>query len=595
MASRKKRVSIIIQVALVFLVGGLFTAVVSYTLQDNYINGQVREGMVDDARSIAEQVNMILDESMCSDWLIDYWYRHGLEMDIEYESNYSNTTETYKKMTLFSEHQPDINFNYATREELVAMPEEDQKLYAEIAYSFLIMRIDEIKEISETKYLYCVITKAPYDTQYFLFSGARKGEVRGYNPDEIYTLGNFVEVNQEHTDAMVKTIQNGEQIVYVEDYVDYYSYCGMVKDYVVLLGQSYELAGLVQEGHRQSLVLMFNSVAVELMLSIICLLLLYLFVILPIKNINDNIGIYKETKDSKLVNENLSMITSYNELDELAGNFCELTEEIDDYITQIETINEERGRVNMELNMAARLQSHSVPTVFPPFPDRSEFDIYASMTPARSVGGDFYDFLMVEDDYVALLIADVSGKGMPAAMVMVATMIYARDSIDIGMNPARVLEMCNNRLYYRNPEEMFTTMWVGILEVSTGKLVAANAGHEYPIIRHGNGKYEVLKDPHGFVLGGLPDMTYEEYEIQLEPGSRVFLYTDGLPEATNENGEMFGIDRMVEQLNQDPDRTPEQTINDMKEAVDKFVNETDQFDDLTIMCLSYSGTEEKKN
>ncbi|MBO7407903.1 MAG: serine/threonine-protein phosphatase, partial [Clostridia bacterium] len=246
-------------------------------------------------------------------------------------------------------------------------------------------------------------------------------------------------------------------------------------------------------------------------------------------------------------------------------------------------------RINTELGLATRIQSAMLPNIFPPFPDRTEFDIYASMDPAKEVGGDFYDFFLIDDDHLGLVIADVSGKGVPAALFMMASKIILANNAKMGKSPAQVLTDTNAAICSNNREEMFVTVWLGILEISTGKLTAANAGHEYPVLLAPGGQYELFKDKHGFVIGGMDNMKYKEYELTLEPGAKLFLYTDGVPEATNAEDELFGTGRMLAALNTDTAAPPEEVLKDMRAAVDDFVKDAEQFDDLTMLCLEYRG------
>ena len=161
-----------------------------------------------------------------------------------------------------------------------------------------------------------------------------------------------------------------------------------------------------------------------------------------------------------------------------------------------------------------------------------------------------------------------------------------------GMSPGRTLEAVNRQICANNREEMFVTVWLGILEISSGKLTAANAGHEYPAIMHPGGGFELFKDIHGFVIGGMEGMRYKEYEMTLEPGSKIFVYTDGVPEATDASGEMFGLDRLIDALNTDKEASPEQTLKNVRAAVDGFVKDAEQFDDLTMLCAEYKGPKE---
>lgn len=241
-----------------------------------------------------------------------------------------------------------------------------------------------------------------------------------------------------------------------------------------------------------------------------------------------------------------------------------------------------------ELNMATDIQVGSLPAVFP---DRPEFDLYASMDPAKEVGGDFYDFFMIDDDHLAIVIADVSGKGVPAALFMMSSKIYINDHATIGGSPAEILGRVNKLVYANNKAHMFVTVWLGILEISTGKLTTASAGHEYPMINT-NGKYEMLKDKHGLAIGAMDISRYKNTEIQLKKGDSIFVYTDGVAEATDANNELFGTDRTVEALNSIPEgATQKEVLAGVRAAVDAFVKEAPQFDDLTMVGLKYNGPE----
>ena len=248
----------------------------------------------------------------------------------------------------------------------------------------------------------------------------------------------------------------------------------------------------------------------------------------------------------------------------------------------------ETSRIDAELSMATRIQADMLPNIFPAFPERDEFEIFASMTPAKEVGGDFYDFFLIDDDHLGLVMADVSGKGVPAALFMMISKILVNNYALLGGSPAKVLEQVNMQICKNNHEEMFVTVWLGVLEISTGKVIAANAGHEYPIIRKADGQFEIYKDKHGFVIGGMENIRYKDYEFTLGKGSTLFLYTDGVPEATRADNELFGKDRMLETLNTYPEVAPKELLNLMKDAVDKFVGEAPQFDDLTMLCVKLS-------
>jgi len=241
-----------------------------------------------------------------------------------------------------------------------------------------------------------------------------------------------------------------------------------------------------------------------------------------------------------------------------------------------------------ELNMASQIQTSMLPSIFPAFPNRKEFDLYASMDPAKEVGGDFYDFFMIDDDHLGVVIADVSGKGVPAALFMMISKTIVQNYAKLGIGAAETLTNANKAICAQNKMDLFVTTWIGILELSTGKMTCASAGHEYPAICHA-GRFELFKDRHGLVLGAMDGLRYKEYEIKLEKGDKIFVYTDGVPEATSADTELYGTDRMIDALNTDAGASPKEILRIVRASVDEFVGVAEQFDDLTMVCLEYRG------
>lgn len=278
-----------------------------------------------------------------------------------------------------------------------------------------------------------------------------------------------------------------------------------------------------------------------------------------------------------------------DEVEELAQSFAAVSHRAAEYLDAVRRVTAEKERIGTELSLATKIQAAMLPHTFPAFPDRPDFDIYASMDPAREVGGDFYDYFLIDDDHLCMVIADVSGKGVPAALFMMASRIILQSAAMLGLSPAAILTKANETICSGNEAQMFVTVWLGILELSTGRLTCANAGHEYPVLKRPGGEYTLYKDRHGFVVGGMEGTRYREYELGLEPGSRLFVYTDGLTEATNADDELFGAGRMIAALNERPDAAPQEVLRNMRAAVDGFVQEAEQFDDLTMLCMEYKG------
>ena len=255
----------------------------------------------------------------------------------------------------------------------------------------------------------------------------------------------------------------------------------------------------------------------------------------------------------------------------------------------LENERKEQERIARELSMARDIQASALPQTFPAFPDRTEFDLFASMTPAREVGGDFYDFFLIDSDHLALVIADVSDKGVPAALFMMASKTLIRNELMAGCDPATALERVNLQLCERNPSKMFVTVWLAVLELSTGKGLACNAGHENPCIRRAGGAFELLKYRHDVFVGGLKRAKYRNRAFELHPGDCVFVYTDGVPEATNAVKAMFRAELLIDTLNRDANASPEELIHRVHEEVKLFTGHAPQFDDMTMLCCEYRG------
>ena len=302
----------------------------------------------------------------------------------------------------------------------------------------------------------------------------------------------------------------------------------------------------------------------------------------------------KDKKDGGTLSENHFKglgIDTGDEIENLYFTLSDMEKDLNTYEEDLTKAIQEQERIGTELDLAKRIQEDMLPTIFPPFPERKDFDVYASMIPAKEVGGDFYDYFLIDDDHLCIIMADVSGKGVPAALFMMASKILLKTTAMAIPEPGKILARVNNQICNNNSLEMFVTAWLGILELSTGKLTAANAGHEYPIIRQHGGRYELYRDKHGFVIGGMEGMEYKEYEIWLKPGAEVFLYTDGVTEATSEKNEQFGTKRLLESLNGGLAPELKGVLERVNDAVDVFVGDAPQFDDITMLCLYYAGAD----
>ena len=261
--------------------------------------------------------------------------------------------------------------------------------------------------------------------------------------------------------------------------------------------------------------------------------------------------------------------------------------DLNTYIEELTAITSEKERIGAELDIATHIQSSMLPCIFPAFPERQEFDIYAQMTPAKEVGGDFYDFFMVDERHIAIVMADVSGKGVPAALFMVIAKTLIKDHTLPGRDLGEVFTTVNNILCESNSEGLFVTAFEGVLDLATGEFAFVNAGHEVPYLCKKSAGFKPYKIKPCFVLAGMENMKYSSGKITLDVGDKIFQYTDGVTEATNSENELYGAKRLNTVLNGAGRKTPCEIIKDVKNDIDTFVGDADQFDDITMLCLEY--------
>ena len=250
-----------------------------------------------------------------------------------------------------------------------------------------------------------------------------------------------------------------------------------------------------------------------------------------------------------------------------------------------ENAKREQERIAQELQTAREIQASALPQTFPAFPEHDEFDLFASMTPAKEVGGDFYDFFLIDSNHLALVIADVSGKGIPAALFMMSARTLIRNELMTGCDPATALTRVNLALSEHNSSSMFVTVWLAVLEISTGKGMACNAGHENPGLRRAGGQFELLEYRHNLLVGAMAMARYQNREFELRPGDCLFVYTDGASEANDASENMFGEERLLEALNRHADASPEELVCAVRDAIDQFTGDAPQFDDITMLCF----------
>lgn len=321
---------------------------------------------------------------------------------------------------------------------------------------------------------------------------------------------------------------------------------------------------------------------VTVFIEIIVFTSLFVFIFLLIKKV--------VVKNIDKINNSLAKITD-GDLDETVNvrsneEFAVLSDDINSTVDTLKRyIKEADERIDKELEFARQIQHSALPSVFPPYPNRTDFDIYAQMHTAKEVGGDFYDFYLLGKDKLAFLIADVSGKGIPAAMFMMTAKTLIKSLVESGIDASEAFTRANNKLCENNEAGMFVTAWLGILDLNTGLLKYVNAGHNPPLIKRNGTYFEYICSKPIFFLAGMENIKYKANEIQLSPGDEVFLYTDGVTEANNITSELFGEDRLLESLNEKKSLTVKQLCNKVKNDVDRFVGNALQSDDITMLAV----------
>ena len=530
------------------------------------------------------QIVKILDEYPALAWLLDYWEIHPELVTPGYvEALYANETE-YQALTGRLDGQ---YIGLLTREEVEALTPEEQQAFANICYSTLKAEFRFLKREYDLNTLFLISIDPEGSDPVQLMSG-----------DEPFG-GSYLLAARVRLRNLEKTWQNFEAA----------SSQSSFQNWIWLRYSPTDLFGFYEEIHPEganriyrvcntilaseiyedlSFASVFRSQAIllSILIAVIILVMLYLLILQPLRQVDKSVAGYQESKDAEKVQREVSAIRSRNEIGVFAHHFADLTVDMDRYTHQLVEMAENQERLAGEMRLAATIQRNALSV---DFPDDPAFTLFACMTPARDVGGDFYDFFRIDEDHLALVIADVSGKGIPAALFMMSVRTIINDRAMMGGTPAEILTAVNDQLRKRNSKNsLFVTVWLGILDLRTGRMVCANAGHEYPFLRDGGEGFRMIEDPHGLVIGGLKGIRYENYEMQLPPGGAVFVYTDGIPEAADAWENFYGMERLQETMKKiPPEKSPEEILDIVQESVKAFTKGAEQFDDLTMLCLVY--------
>ena len=459
-------------------------------------------------------------------------------------------------------------------------------------------RLNELTETAELAYIYLTVISHDYKYRTYVFD-----TVSSQLLSEPYELG-YVESLENKTPDYIenlrKTIENGE----THSYFSYKKTGGHVTTSIPVrdfFGTVVAIMSVVKpmneiQAYKENYL---RSILVAALIFTFSFILLYALslimgVVKPLMMIIDETSHFAEHHGE--LSGVLKKIRNHDELGLLAKSVEKMSVDMNRYIADLTHATAEKERLGAELNVATKIQAEMLPRVFPPYENHPEIELYASMTPAKEVGGDFYDFFMIDDDHFAVAVADVSGKGVPAALFMVIAKTLLKDAACLFKTPAEIFEHVNNTLCEGNESGLFVTCWMGILELSTGKLTFANAGHTSPVLEKA-GQISYIQTKPNLMLAALAGISYKNNEIMLAPGDKLFLYTDGVTEASDKNNNLYGEERLLAVLKKDEVKTlnPKELLNFVNDDVECFVDGAAQFDDITMLGMVFkSNTMEGK-
>ncbi len=529
------------------------------------------------------------------DWLFDYWEQHYEEMELVY-ADPARIDEMDRKLESLQPHIGELTS--VSCEQAEAMDDESARLFAEIAYSRLSDEFDQLKRTHTPLYLYSFIIR---DNKMFVFvTGAVGNEKRVSQGGDLFELGvttDYITGSYPVVDHILATGKPSDNLELSRgqganhDVIHDFEPVNANGELKAIVGVSYESREMMDYSFKMMSSMLIITAVFFVIMLIIVVHHIRRVVVKPISQEQKIIEEYEESKDSLTASRALRQIDTDNEIERLAESFSSMVTELDRYMEEYRIVTAEKERIGAELGVATKIQADMLPRIFPAFPEHSEFDLYATMTPAKEVGGDFYDFFLIDDDHLALVMADVSGKGVPAALFMVIAKTLIKNHAMLGGSPAEVLSFVNDQLCEGNESELFVTVWFAILQISTGKGVAANAGHEHPAVKRADKEWELVVYRHSPAVATMEGIPFKEHEFELHPGDCLYVYTDGVAEATDAHDELFGTDRMLGALEGSGSNDPKEYLAAVKEGIDTFVGDAPQFDDITMLGFYYKGRE----
>ena len=454
-------------------------------------------------------------------------------------------------------------------------------------YDWLEAEFNRFKsEFTNIQYLYLFYPES--DHWIYIVEGHKAGD----DPELFSYLGDVYEYGETEYAYLVADVQAGRASTELIQGADV-GYGQTISAWSPVFDSEGKVAAMVQ---ADCILANLNAVIRPHAMRIVGVLLILMLVVLllAIRILRRNVA-EPITQLTKMVDSyehgtmNEAKLRHNDEIQWLATSFTDMTRRIDAYTDEVAHATAEKERISAEFNVANQIQTDILPNEFPAFPDRTEFDVYASMASSREIGGDFYDYFLIDEDHLALVVGDISDKGVPAAMFMVIVKTLIKNRALQGFSPAEVMQSVSEQLLEGNKAGMFATVWLAVLDLNSGKGIAANAGQEHPILRRAGKRFELQIYQHSPPLGAMEGIRFRDHGFQLEPGDTLFVHTDGISAAMNMQEEPFGDARILEALNREPDATPSVLLQTLQSAVESFSGEAQKVDDITMLALKYYG------
>ncbi|MGN0807836.1 MAG: SpoIIE family protein phosphatase [Candidatus Coproplasma sp.] len=426
-------------------------------------------------------------------------------------------------------------------------------------------------DTKEREYVFNVVSKTSGYTPYAIGyrDSASEGVLNAYNSilNGESEIQNLMYSKQGYTTSVYPVKDSGGSVVAI---------VGVVKDMTLLNNAK----------SQYILQILLIEAAIAIVSGVIWVIYMRHRIVKPIRQLSEatlNMVEHLEDGTSPKI-----IVKKDDEIKDLADCFSEMYGEIGEYISELKTITAEKERIGAELDVAAKIQSSILPCVFPPYPNRKEFEIFASMNAAKEVGGDFYDFYMLGKEHLALTVADVSGKGIPAAMFMMRAKTLIKSFVESGYTVDEAFVRTNESLCDNNTASMFVTAWFGVLNLTNGELAFVNAGHNPPLLKRADGQFEYLRVKPNFVLAGMEGARYRRNTLTLNPGDSLFIYTDGVTEAMTRDGCLYGEERLKQTLNLNSEKSCEELCKATLESIISYADGAPQSDDITMLSLKFN-------